>query len=222
MSREEAAMPRSKSAHDRHDELRGRVADEGVKLRQAQAEFEAARARVEDRSRALSDAYAAEDAELARERREELQRAEADVVDQQHRVTGAEVRAERARAELASFGAENAMALLEEREGLGRELAAELTAAVAAVIQAHRKYVSERQHVDGLVAMVNGAQPRYDGVSTGYAWERELKELERAWRAFPEAEPPRPRWSGRNQQRNLDAVHRKLREGRGAVEVIGG
>jgi hypothetical protein len=215
-------MPRSKPAHDRLDELRRRVADEGVKLRQAQAEFEAAKARVEDRSRALSDAYAAEDGDLARERREELQRAEADVVDQQHRVAGAEVRAERARAELGSFGAENAMALLEEREGLGRELAAELTAAVAAVIQAHRKYVSERQHIDGLVAMVNGAQPRYDGVSTGYVWERELKELERGYRAAPEAELPRPRWSGRTHQRNADAVHRRIREGRDEPVVTSG
>jgi hypothetical protein len=216
-------MPRSKSAHDQHDELRRRVADEGMKLRQAQAEFEAAKARVEDCSRALSDAYAAEDGELARERREELQRAEADVVDQQHRVAGAEVRAERARAELGSFGAENAMALLEEREGLGRELAAELTAAVAAVVKAHARYVSERTHVDGLVKMVNGAQPRYDGVSASYGWERELKELERVYRAAPEAEPPRPRWSGRNHQQNLNAIHRKLREGRGeSVEIIGG
>jgi hypothetical protein len=70
--------------------------------------------------------------------------------------------------------------------------------------------------------MVHGAQPRYDGVSASYGWERELKELERAYRSAPEAEPPRPRWSGRN-QKNLDAVHRKLREGRGeSVEIIGG
>jgi hypothetical protein len=215
-------MPRSKSAHDRHDELRRRVADEGAKLRQAQADFEAAKARVEDRSRALTDAYALEDSKLAQERRAELQRAEADVLDHQHRVAGAEARAERARAELGSFGAENAMALLEEREGLGRELAAELTATVAAVIQAHRRYVSERQHVDGLVAMVHGAQPRYDGVSTSYHWERELKELERAYRAAPDAEPPRPRWSGRTYQRNADAVHRRIREGRDEPVVTNG
>jgi hypothetical protein len=215
-------MPRRKSAHDQLDELRRQVAEEGMKLRRAQAEFEAAKARVEDRSRALTDAYALEDTQLAHERREELKQAEADVLDHQHRVAGAEARAERARAELGSFAAENAMALLEEREGVGRELAAELTAAVAAVIQAHREYVSERQHVDGLVAMVNGARPRYDGVSTGYAWERELKELERAYRAAPEAEPPRPRWSGRTHQRNADAVHRRIREGRGEPEVVGG
>jgi hypothetical protein len=153
---------------------------------------------------------------------EELKQAEADVLDHRHRVAGAEVRAERARAELGSFGAENAVALLEEREGLGRELAAELTAAVAAVIKAHRKYVSERQHVDGLVAMVNGARPRYDGVSTGYAWERELKELERGYRAAPEAEPPRPRWSGRTHQRNADAVHRRIRERRDEPVVTSG
>jgi hypothetical protein len=215
-------MPRSKSAHDQHDELRRRVADEGAKLRRAQAEFEAAKARVEDCSARLTGAYAAEDAQLARERREELKQAEADVLDHQHRVAGAEARAERARAELGSFAAENAMALLEEREGLGRELAAELTAAVAAVVKAHAKYVAERTHVDGLVAMVNGARPRYDGVSTGYAWERELKELERGYRAAPEAEPPRPRWSGRTHQRNADAVHRRIKEGRGEREVVGG
>ena len=215
-------MPRSKSAHDRHDELRRRVADEGAKLRQAQADFEAAKARVEDRSRALTDPYALKDSKLAQERRAELQRAEADVLDHQHRVAGAEARAERARAELGSFGAENATALLEEREGLARELAAELTAAVAAVVKAHARYVSERTHVDGLVKMVHGAQPRYDGVSASYGWERELKELERAYRAAPEAEPPRPRWSGRNHQQNLNAVHRRIREGRDEPVVTSG
>jgi hypothetical protein len=215
-------MPRRKSAHDQLDELRRQVAEEGMKLRRAQAEFEAAKARVEDRSRALTDAYALEDTQLAHERREELKQAEADVLDHQHRVAGAEARAERARAEFGSFTAENATTLLEEREGLGRELAAELTAAVAAVVQAHRRYVAERTHVDGLVKMVHGAQPRFDGVSTSYPWEPQLKELERAYRAAPEAEPPRPRWSGRTYQRNADAVHRRIREGRDEPVVTSG
>jgi hypothetical protein len=36
-------MPRRKSAHDQLDELRRQVAEEGMKLRRAQAEFEAGR-----------------------------------------------------------------------------------------------------------------------------------------------------------------------------------
>lgn len=207
-------MPR-KSAHDQVDELRRRVADEGVKLRQAQAGLEAAKAKVEDCSRRLTDAYASEDAKLAGEGRDELQCAEADVADYQHRASGAEVRADRARGELDSFLAENALVLLEEREPLGRELAAELTAAVAQVMRAHAKYVAERQHVDQLVAKVPDGQPRYDGVSTGYAWESELRALERAFRENPEAEPPRPRWSGRAHVKNMNRVHAKLREQRG-------
>jgi hypothetical protein len=213
-------MPK-KTAHDQVDELRRRVADQGVKLRQAQAELEAAKAKVEDCSRRLTAAYASEDAKLAGERRDELQCAEADVADYQHRASGAEVRAERARAELDGFLAENALTLLEEREGLGRELAAELTAAVAQVTRAHARYVAERTHIDQLVAKVPGAQPRYDGVSNSYGWERELKALERAFRENPEAEPPRPRWSGRAYGHNLNSVHRRLREARRSQPVIG-
>jgi DNA repair exonuclease SbcCD ATPase subunit len=210
-----------KAAHDQLDELRRRVAEEGQKLRSAQAELEAAKARVEDRSRALTDAYALENARLAHERRNELQRADADVADLEHRVAGAELRAQRARGELDSFIAENAQALLKEREGLARELAAELTSAVAAVVKARRAYDAERQHIDQLLVKIPGVEPRYDGVSTGYPWEAELKALERAFRENPEADVPAPRWAGRSHIRNLNAVNRRLKEQRGKQPVIG-
>jgi hypothetical protein len=104
--------------------------------------------------------------------------------------------------------------LREEREPLARELAAELTAAVDAVRRAHAKYVAERTHIDQLVAKVPGAEPRYDSVSTSYAWEPELRALERAFRENQEADVPRPRWFGRGHVQNLNAVHRRLKEQR--------
>jgi hypothetical protein len=200
-----------RSAHQQLEELRQKVAGEGVKLREAQLQLEASKVEVEDRSRARTDAYAAEDAELARERREELERAEGDVLDLQHRVSGAELRAQRAREELATFMRDHARDLLDERHETAREVATELTKTVGAVIKAHRAYVVERQHVDHLVSQVPGATTRYDGVSTGYSWEAALKELERVYREHPEAEPPRPRWAGLAYRRNMDSVHRELR-----------
>jgi chromosome segregation ATPase len=210
-----------RAAHDQLDELRRRVADENQKLRSAQAELAASTAKVEDCSRRLTDAYAGENAKLAGERRDELQRAEADVADQQHRVAGADLRAERARQELDSFVAANAQALLEEREPLARELAAELTSAVDAVVRARARYDAERQHIDGLVAKVPGAEPRHDSVGTGYNWEAELRALERAYRTNPSADVPAPRWSGRAHLANLNETHRKLREQRREERVIG-
>jgi hypothetical protein len=213
--------PRKRTAHQQLDEYRQAVAAEGMKLREEQAGLEAAKAEVEDRSRSLTDAYALEDAKLARERREELERAEAEAFDAQHRVGGAELRAQRAREELAAFTAENARALIEEREETANAVAARLTRAVAEVVKARRAYEAERQDVDQLVSQASGATTRYDGTPTGYAWERELKALERAYREQSEAEPPRPRWAGVAQRRNLNAVHRRLREKRGQeiVEV---
>jgi len=218
------ARQQRKSAHAQLDELRQKVASEGVKFREAQVGLKASKAKVDDASRALTDAYAAEDdAKLARERRGELQAAEAEVVDWQHRVTGAELRAQRARDELQSF-TENAHALLDEREPTAAEVANELTRAVAATVKAARAYEAERQHIDQLVAQAPGASPRYDGVSTGYPCEAELKALERVWRENPEAEPPRPRWSGISHRQNLNEVHRRLREqrrgGDGVVETV--
>jgi hypothetical protein len=207
-------MPHKRTAHQQLDELRQRVADEGVKLREAQVQLEASKAKVEDRSRSLTDAHALEDAKLARERREDLERAEGEVLDAQHRVGGAELRAQRAREELATFMRDHARELLDEREQTANEVAAELTRTVAAVVKAHRAYIAERQHVDQLVAAVPGASSRVDGVRTGHGWEVELKALERAYRENPEAELPRPRWAGMTYGRQRDAVHERLKDQR--------
>jgi hypothetical protein len=156
-------VPRKKTAHAELDEHRQRVAAEGMKFREAQSRLEATKAKLEDCSRALTDAYAAEDQKLARERREELKREEAEVVDCQHRVGGAELRARRAREELDAFLAASAGVLLGEREDTAKRVAAELTRAVAEVVRARRAYDAERSHVDDLVSKLPGASPRHDG-----------------------------------------------------------
>jgi DNA repair exonuclease SbcCD ATPase subunit len=207
-------VPRKKTAHAELDEHRQRVAAEGMKFREAQSRLEATKAKLEDCSRALTDAYAAEDQKLARERREELKRAEAEVVDCQHRVGGAELRARRAREELDAFLAASAGVLLAEREDTAKRVAAELTRAVAEVVRARRAYDAERSHVDDLVSKLPGASPRHDGVAAGYPWEGPLRELERAYRRDSEAPPPRPRWLGRLHRETEDEAHRRLRERR--------
>jgi hypothetical protein len=209
-----------KAAHDQVDELRRRVADEGVKLRELQEQEARAKAELERVGDTIAAAYATEDPTAVDKARRAKEDVMARVEDLEHRVAGAQLRAERARGELDSFMAENALALLEEREPLARELAAELTAAVAEVKRAHAKYVAERMHVDQLVAKVPGAEPRYDSVATGYSWEPELKALERAFRENPEAEPPRPRWSGRIQRQSRNAVHRQLKEQRQSSGIV--
>jgi hypothetical protein len=105
---------------------------------------------------------------------------------------------------------DHARDLLDEREETAREVAAELTRAVAATVRAHRAYVAERQHVDQLVSAVPEASARYDGTSTSYPWADALRELERAYRENSEATAPRPRWAGVAQRRNVDALHRQL------------
>jgi uncharacterized protein YhaN len=181
-------MPRKRTAHQHLDDHRQRVADEGIKFRELQETQARAKAELERIGDTIAAAYASEDEDTIRKAREAKEQAMARVEDLEHRVAGAELRAQRARQELDAFMAENAGALLEEREDAAREVAAELTAAVAATIRAHRTYVAERQHVDQLVAQAPGASPRYDGVSTGYPMEAELKALERSFREHPEAE----------------------------------
>jgi chromosome segregation ATPase len=208
-------MPRKRTAHQELDEHRQRLASEGAKFRELQAQRTRAEAELESLGDAIARAYAREDEGEVAEARKAKEEAAARVEDLGHRTAGAELRAERAREELAAFTAENARGLIEEREGAAREVAAELTRAVAEAVRAHGAYVAERQHVDRLVSAVPEASTRYDGVPTSYAWERELKELERAYREQSEAEAPRPRWAGVAQRRNLNAVHRGLREKRG-------
>jgi hypothetical protein len=212
---------RQRSAHQQLDEHRERVASEGTKFRELQEQQAHAEAELERIGNAIARAYASEDEGEIATAREAKEEATARVEDLAHRTAGASLRAERAREELAAFTRDHARALLDEREQTANEVAAELTRTVAAVVEAHRAYVGERQQVDQLVSAVPEASTRYDGVPSSYAWERELRELERAYREAHEAEPPHPRWAGVAQRRNLNAVHRRLREKRGQeiVEV---
>jgi DNA repair exonuclease SbcCD ATPase subunit len=205
---------RQRSAHQQLDERRERVAFEGTKFRELQEQRAQAEAELERTGDAIARAYASEDEGEIATARKAKEEATARVEDLAHRTAGASLRAERAREELAAFMRDHARDLLDERERTANEVAAELTKAVAAVVEAHRGYVAERQHVDQLVSQAPGATTRYDGTPTSYAWEPELKSLERAYREQSEAEPPRPRWAGVAQRRNLDAVHRRLRDRR--------
>jgi hypothetical protein len=212
------------SAHQQLDEHRQRVASEGTKFRELQEQRAQAQAKLERLGDAITRAYATEDEHEIAAARQAKKEAAARVEDLAHRTAGAGLRAERAREELAAFTRDHARDLLAEREGTAREVTARLTKAVGEVVQAHRAYVAERQHVDQLVSQTPDATTRYDGVSTGYPWEAELKALERAYREQSETEPPRPRWAGVAQRRNLDAVHRRLQAQRkpneGVVDVV--
>jgi hypothetical protein len=205
---------KQRSAHAQLDEHRLRVASEGTRLRELQEQQVQAEAELERIDDTIASAYASEDESEIAEARKANEEAAAKVEDLEHRTAGASLRAARAREALVTFTRNRGRDLLDEREQTAREVAAELTRAVAAVVEAHRAYVAERQHVDHLVSAVPEASTRYDGVPTSYAWERELKELERGYREQNEAEPPRPRWAGVAQRRNLDALHRRLRDER--------
>jgi hypothetical protein len=186
------------------------VASEGTRFRELQEQQARAEAELERIVDAIASAYASEDEREIATARMAKEEAAARVEDLAHRSAGAGLRAERSREELATFTRDHARDLLAEREGTAREVAARLSSAVGEAVQAHRAYVAERQHVDQLVSQVPGATTRHDGVSTGYSWEAALRELERIYREHPEAEPPRPRWSGMAYRRNMDSVHRQV------------
>jgi DNA repair exonuclease SbcCD ATPase subunit len=207
-------MPRKRTAHQELAEHRQRVADEGTKFRELQEQRAQAEAELERIGDAIAAAYASEDEDAIAGARKAKEEATARVEDLEHRTAGASLRAQRTREELAAFMREHARDLLDEREQTGREVAAELTRAVAAVVETHRAYIAERQHVDQLVSAVPEASTRHDGVSTSYPWADALRELERVYRERPEAEPPRPRWAGMTYSRQRDAVHQRVKDQR--------
>jgi chromosome segregation ATPase len=203
------AKPR-KTAHAQLDQLRQQAAAERVKAHNLEAQLEAAKVEIEDASRAVTDAYAAEDARLAQQRRKQLEAAEAKVIDLGHQVTAAAQRVERARRQLDEFQRHHARDLLDEREQPARTVAAELTASVHETIRLANAYIAERTTQDRLVACVPGATPRVDGPPALHPWERQLKDLERAAAEVSECPPPLPSWWGLNQRRAEDATARRL------------
>jgi hypothetical protein len=134
-------MPRKRSAHQQLDEHRQRVADEGTRLRELQERQAQAEAELERIGGAIASAYASEDEREIAKARKGKEEPTARVEDLAHRTAGASLRAERAREELATFMRDHARDLLDEREETAREVAAELTRAVAATVRAHRAYV---------------------------------------------------------------------------------
>ena len=107
--------------------------------------LDAARVRVDEADRAVTAAYALEDAKSAAQRRKELQVAEGEVVDRGHRVTAAGLREQRAQQQLDEFAHQHARDLLAEREPNARTVAAELTASVHQTLKLAKAYVAERQ-----------------------------------------------------------------------------
>ena len=85
-------MARRKSAPAALDQLRQDMADERGKARDAGVALDAAKVKVDECGRAVTDAYALEDGKLAAQRRKELRAAEAAVIDLQHRVDAAQLR----------------------------------------------------------------------------------------------------------------------------------
>jgi DNA repair exonuclease SbcCD ATPase subunit len=216
------ARQQRKSAHAQLDEHRQRVASESMRLRELQEQQARARAELERIGDGIASAYASEDADAIAKARQAKEDAMARVEDLEHHVAGVKLRAQQAKRELDEFMAANSRDLLDEREETAREVATELTEAVARAVKAARAYEAERQHLDQLVARIPGAQPRLDGVPTAFHWQDVLRELDRAYREHPEAEPPRPRWFGMTYRRHEDETHRRLQAQRGKkpVDVI--
>jgi hypothetical protein len=203
-------MPRSRStAHAELDELRQTVARQRTKARALDAALEVANQKVEYASRAVTDAYAAEDAKLAQRRRRQLETAEAKVLDLGHQVTAAKLRVERAQQAADRFAQEHARDLLTEREQTGGTVATELTASVRQTLTLAKAYEDERQTVDELVAAVPGATPRTDGPAPEHPWEHALRQLQRAYQETPELDPPLPRWTGLQHRQQQDDVNRR-------------
>jgi hypothetical protein len=201
-------MPRKPTAHATRDQLQQEALVERVKARDIEAELEAAKAEVDAASHAVTDGYAREDERAVAQARKAGEAAAAKLRDLQHRVDGAALRIERAQRALDEFTRDNAEALLEEHAEGDRELALRLTRVGNEVVQLHRAYLARRMEVDALVAAIPGASPRTDGPPASYAWERQIKDLERAIRETPEVDPPLPRWHGLRHQQHTDAVHR--------------
>jgi hypothetical protein len=204
-------MRRSKqTAHAQLDQLQEQATAERVKARNLEVQLEAAKVEIEDASRAVTDAYAAEDAKLAQQRRKQLEAAEAKVIDLGHQVTAAAQRVERAQRQLDEFQRDHARDLLDEREQPARTVAAELTASVHETLRRASAYVAEREMQDRLVAKVPGATPRVDWPAAAHPWERQLNNLQRAVADVSEVPPPLPSWWGLDHRRTEDAKARRL------------
>jgi hypothetical protein len=202
-------VPRKPTAHATRDELRQTVVAERVKARELKTQLEVAKVEVNAASQAITDGYAAEDERAVARAREVEQQAVAKVRDPQHRVEGASLRVLRAQQALDEFTRDNAKTLLDEHAQGDRELALQLTRAGHELVQLHRALVARRAEVDALVAAIPGASPRTDGPPASHAWERQLKDLERAIREHPEVGPPLPRSLGMHDRQRQDAVHRR-------------
>jgi transcriptional regulator len=206
------AKPAKQTAHAQLDELRQLAATERKKARDVKSALEAATVRVGEADRAVTAAYALEDAKLAVQRRMELEAAEAEVVDLQRRVDAAGLRVHHAQQQLDEFQREHAHDLLDERAADARQVALELTRAGHEVIRLHRAYLALRMDIDALVGHLPGATPRNDGPPPEHPWEAQLGALERVVRETPEVPALTPTWAGlehRKQQDEQLSQHRR-------------
>jgi hypothetical protein len=210
-------MPRKPSLHAVLDQLRQQAAGERVKQRDLEARLEVAKAKVDEASQAVTNAYAMESERDIASSRDAEAAAVAAIEDLEHQVVGAELRVQRADAQATEYERAHAKGLLEERAATGRELAADLTRAAQETVRLHRAYGTERAAVDRLI-LAAGGQPRHDSCEPEHAWERELRDLDRAVRTRPEVSPPEPRWFGirHREAENEKSRGRRLRRQRSA------
>jgi hypothetical protein len=208
-------MPGSKqTARAELDGLRQEYAREHARVREFEAEVEAAKAELEEAGRAVTDAYAAEDDKAVREAREREQAAVEKLGDLEHRLAGAAVRAERAGQRLDAFQTERAEDLLGEAEDAARETTSTLQRAATQTVRAFRQYRADRQRIQELVNRIEPGAGQVNGPPSNCAWERELADLERGLKRGDDLEAPLPRWHGKTWRRQENVVAKRLRSER--------
>jgi hypothetical protein len=187
-----------KSVHDQLDELRQAAAQERVGRRELEAELEATNLRVQEANDAVTNGYASDDERAARAARKEREAALATAQTLQDRIAGVALRVERADRAVDQFKSEHAHELLREREDAGRETTAQLTRSAHETVGWFRQYLADRQEINELVRQISPGTGAPDGPASTFAWERPLKDLERAMRETSEAPAPLPRWLHRD------------------------
>jgi hypothetical protein len=194
--------------------LRERVASELMRKREAQTALEAGQGQLEAIAAEVDAAYEREDEGLVRNHRQRLHEVKEEVADLQGRVVGAERRLERVQLEVDQYIAEHGAEILRERlaqrEAAARETTLALNGAVHDAIRLHRRYLADRQAIQGIVTEMEPGSGATNGPAASYPWERQLVDLDRAVREVDEISPPTPRWHGREFRAQQDDIAAKL------------
>jgi hypothetical protein len=210
-------MAKSKTtAHGELDQLQQQYAQEHTRVRELEAELEAAKFDVERASREIADGYAVDDDRAVTEARRREHQAVERVRELQHRLNGAVIRAERAGERVDAFGQERAQDLLAEAEAAARETTIELQRAAHETVRVWRRYKADRARIQEIVNRLEPGLGQVNGPASTCSWERELHELERGLKRGDELEPPLPRWQGRAWRRQENTTAKRLHAERAA------